>query len=307
VALCLAACRLLNRPAKAAAWALVAGLLTALIAHPFAPRLRPGQFELSAIDVGQGDSLLASFPRGKLMLIDAGGIADFTQSNRPKRSTIDIGEDVVSPYLWSRSIRHLDVIVMTHAHEDHMGGMEAVIRNFRPNQLWTGAVGESPEWQRIRTAAQKYGVQIHEMRRGAPFPFDQTRITVLAPSPEYTADAKPRNDDSLVLRIDFGATSFLLAGDMEKRTERELTSTGDLQSATVLKVGHHGSRTSSTPEFLDQLHPAFAIISDGIDNSYGHPHPFTIQALDDRHIGTLRTDQRGLIRTFSDGHRIRIE
>jgi competence protein ComEC len=241
------------------------------------------------------------------MLIDAGGIADFTQSNRPRKPSIDIGEEVVSPYLWSRSIRHLDVVVMTHAHEDHMGGLEAVIRNFRPAQLWTGAVGESPEWQRIRAAAQKYGVQIHEMRRGDPFAFDGTRITVLAPSAEYEADAKPKNDDSLVLRIDFGSTSFLLAGDMEKRTERVLTSTGDLQSATVLKVGHHGSRTSSTPEFLDQLHPAFAIISDGIDNSYGHPHPLTIQALTDRHIDALRTDQRGLIQTFSDGHRIRIE
>jgi competence protein ComEC len=307
VVLCFAAWRVLTPRWRTLAWAGVSCLLAILIVHPFAPRTTSGLLELSAIDVGQGDSLLVAFPAGKLMLIDAGGLANFGQSSKARKSGIDVGQDVVSPYLWSRSIRRLDVVVMTHAHEDHMGGMPSVLRNFRPAELWTGAVGESEEWARVRTAARKYGVTIREMRRGAPFAFDKTRIAVLAPDIDYIADSTPKNDDSLVLRIEFGNHAFLLAGDMEKRTERQLTRTGELQTATVLKVGHHGSRTSSTPEFLDLVHPAFAVISDGADNSYGHPHPFTLEALETRRIDTLRTDQRGLVRISSDGRRIRVD
>src|ERR1019366_4985031 len=116
--------------------------LAAIVIHPFAPQLSHGKFELSMLDVGQGDSLLAGFPDGTLMLIDAGGIPSF---GRTRKAGLNIGEDVVSPYLWSRSIKHLDVVVMTHAHEDHMGGMSAVLKNFHPHELWTGAVQDSPE------------------------------------------------------------------------------------------------------------------------------------------------------------------
>jgi competence protein ComEC len=288
----------------AAAWAGIATALTIMIIHPFAPVVEHGKFELSVIDVGQGDSLLVGFPQGSLMLIDAGGIPSFGRTRKPG---IDIGEDVVSPYLWSRSIKHLDIVAMTHAHEDHMGGMSAVLRNFHPRELWTGAIQDSPEWLTVRGTAERLHIKIRPLLRGAPIEFEGATLQVLAPSPDYIPDTKPKNDDSLVMRIRFGSTSFLLAGDMEKRIEAELAEAGLLQHDDVLKVGHHGSRTSTTPQLLDLEHPAFGIISDGLDNSYGHPHPFVLSSLQQRKIGVFRTDELGLITVISDGKRLRFD
>jgi competence protein ComEC len=285
------------------AWVAVATALAAIVIHPFAPVVEHGKFELSVIDVGQGDSLLAGFPQGPLMLIDAGGFPSF---GRTKRPGIDIGEDVVSPYLWSRSIKHLDIVAMTHAHEDHMGGMSAVLQNFRPRELWTGATQDSPEWRTVRETAERLHITIRHMQRGAPFAFGGAILQVLAPAPDYAPDKIPKNDDSLVMRIRFGATSFLLTGDMEKKIERELADEGLLEHDDVLKVGHHGSRTSSNPQFLDLERPAFGIISAGFDNTYGHPHPLVIRALHERKIAVYRTDQSGLITVVSDGRRLRV-
>jgi len=304
LALVAAAHRSNTRLTRAASWIAVAVVLAIIAIHPFSPRTEAGRFELTAIDVGQGDSLLAAFPDGKLMLVDAGGIPSF---GRTRASGIDIGEDVVSPYLWTRSIQRLDVMVMTHAHEDHMGGMAAVLRNFRPRELWAGAVQESPEWVRVRETAQQLRIPIRLMQQSAPFQFGGAVIRVLAPGPDYEAGPVPKNDDSLVMRVQFGSTAFLLTGDMEKKIEEQLYYAGLLEHTDVLKVGHHGSRTSTTPDLLNALHPAFAIISDGFENSYGHPHPLTVRALDEAHIAVYRTDQRGLVRISSDGRRIRAE
>jgi competence protein ComEC len=306
-ALILAAWRMHRRLGKwlrRLAWVGVAATLAVIVIHPFAPVVEHGKFELSAIDVGQGDSLLVGFPQGPLMLIDAGGIPSF---GRTKKPGIDIGEDVVSPYLWSRSIKHLDIVAMTHAHEDHMGGMSAVLRNFRPRELWTGATQDSPEWRTVRETAERLHIKIRQMQRGAPFAFGGTILQVLAPGPDYAPDTTPKNDDSLVMRIRFGSTSFLLTGDMEKKIERDLASAGLLEHDDVLKVGHHGSRTSSTPELLDLERPAFGIISAGFDNSYGHPHPLIVRALQERKIAIFRTDEVGLITVVSDGKRLRFE
>jgi competence protein ComEC len=290
---------------RVAAWGAVAAALAAIVIHPFAPMVARGKFELAAIDVGQGDSLLAAFPDGKLMLIDAGGIPSFGRTHKPG---FDIGEGVVSTYLWTRSIKHLDVVAMTHAHEDHMGGMSTVLRNFRPHELWVGAVQESPEWIGLRETARQLGIAIRPMQRSEPFAFGGATVHVLAPLADYFPDeAKPKNDDSLVMRVKFGGTSFLLTGDMEKKIEEQLFYEGLLERTDVLKVGHHGSRTSSTSDLLDAVHPAFGIISVGVGNSYGHPHPLTIDALSERHIAVYRTDERGLIRFTSDGKRIAAE
>ena len=188
-----------------------------------------------------------------------------------------------------------------------MGGMSSVLRNFKPRELWTGATQDSPEWQRVRDTAERLHITIRQMQRGAPFAFGGATLQMLAPGPDYVAEDKPKNDDSLVMRIRFGETSFLLTGDMEKRIENELADAGLLEHDDVIKVGHHGSRTSSTSQLLNLERPAFGLISVGFDNSYGHPHPLTLQALEDHRIVTYRTDEQGLITVVSDGRRLRIE
>ena len=273
-------------------------LLVLIIRHPFAPQLATHTLELTAIDVGQGDSLLVGLPDGRLMLIDAGGLASFGRRTKPK---IDIGEDVISPYLWNRGISHLDIVAVTHAHTDHIGGLPAILENFRPRELWTGAVPTGPEWEPIREQTERLHIPVRNLHTGDRFPF----IEVLAPFPSYTAGKMAKNNDSLVLLLRYGRHTFLLTGDAEKQVENELTSREI--HADVLKVGHHGSKTSSMPTFLDAVHPSFGIISDGYENSYGHPAPLTLEHLTERHIEPLRTDELGLITVRSNGRHLEVK
>jgi competence protein ComEC len=282
----------------------VAALLGLLLWHPFPPDLPPHQLELTAIDVGQGDSLLVSFPDGKLMVMDGGGIPSFGHANRTQ---MDIGEDVVSPYLWERSIRSVDVVALTHAHEDHIGGLAALIENFHVRELWIGAMGDSPLWDALRDKALRHGVRIVPMQSGRNFSYGGAQIEVLAPAPDYVATEIPRNNDSLMMRIAFGRNSFLLTGDAELQIENELTIDGRLPHADVLKVAHHGSKTSSTEEFLSQARPAFAIISVGPGNSYGHPSPDVLDRLAEHRATVFRTDQDGMVSIRSDGRHLHVD
>lgn len=282
----------------------VVALFTLLFLHPFAPRIHRGELELTAIDVGQGDSLLVSFPDGKLMLMDGGGIVSFGKRAKPR---IDIGEDVVSPYLWRRSIRKIDVMAMTHAHDDHAGGLPALIENFHPAELWTGSTPASAAWSAVEAKARTAKVKVVPLTSGRKFDFGGARIEVLSPPPDYVAADMPKNNDSLAMRISYGERSFLLTGDMEKPMEYKALSGAAPLHADVLKVGHHGSNTSSTDPFLDAVSPAFAIISDGFENPFRHPHPQVLERLSAHHVSTFRTDLQGLITIRTDGHRIAVE
>jgi competence protein ComEC len=298
LALVLAAIRFPSKWVRFAMACVALVFLGILIAHPFRPTVEPGVLEITVIDVGQGDSLLVAFPDGKLMLVDGGGIASF---GRTTKTRLDIGEDVVAPYLWTRSIKHLDIVALTHAHEDHIGGLAAIVQDFHVKELWTGATPSYPSWDRLKQVALARGVKIKPMQRGTPFAFGGASMQVLAPLPDYVPGEAPKNNDSLVLRLAYGRHSVLLTGDMEKQIEQQLLAEGAILRTDVLKVGHHGSKSSSTPAFLDALHPAFALISDGFENSYGHPHAQTIANLADRHIATYRTDRQGLLTIRTDG------
>jgi competence protein ComEC len=286
-------------------WAIVAVavLLALLLWHPFAPQIHPGELELTAIDVGQGDSLLVLFPDGKRMLLDGGGIPAF---GRITRSQLDIGEDVVAPYLWDRGFRTVDVVALSHAHEDHSGGLAAPIADFRPREVWTGVTPDSPEWRAVHDRAVAVGARIVPLRAPGQFRFGGTAIEVLAPAADYVPLDVPKNNDSLVMRVTFGQRSLLLTGDVERGIEQEMVYANSLHTTDVLKVAHHGSRTSSTEEFLSAVQPKFAVISAGFENSYGHPHPSIVERLHEHHAAVLRTDMDGTITIRTDGRRLNV-
>ncbi|HYI94747.1 MAG TPA: ComEC/Rec2 family competence protein, partial [Bryobacteraceae bacterium] len=257
-----------------------------------------GWLEVSTIDVAQGDSLLVVFPDGKTMLVDGGGFPVFKGSTARR---MDIGEQVVSPYLWQRGLRHIDVVAMTHAHEDHAQGLNAVVKNFRPKQLWTGAVrGTNP----LVMEARRAGVEIVQPQAGYSRQFGGATVRALAPSADYVPASSAKNNDSLVLEITYGQRRFVLTGDAERAVEWELVASGRLGPVDVLKVGHHGSKSSTTPEFMDLAKPKFAMISVGDGNLYGHPHPDVLSRLKDAHTQVFRTDRDGLTRFLTDGNRL---
>lgn len=291
-------------PRRKAYWvpasAVVLTFFALLIWHPWPPQAAPNQLELDAIDVGQGDSLLLLFPEGARMLVDGGGLLEFGGSSRAARKTnLDIGEDVVSPYLWSRGIKSLDIVVATHAHEDHIGGLPAVLDNFHPKELWVGA-NPQPE---LLSHARRLGIRVRAWNAGANFYFSGATVTIVSPPEDYSA-AKLGNNDSLAFRVAFGARSFLLTGDLERPMEARALAAGLAGHADVLKVGHHGSRTSSIAPFLDAVSPSVAIISAGFENSFGHPHPDVLRRLAEIHAAVLRTDLDGLVSVATDGRRL---
>jgi competence protein ComEC len=289
---------------RAAPGAAAAFLLVLLLWHPFPAVTHPGELEFTTIDVGQGDSLLVVFPDGKRMIVDGGGIPTF---GRGPRAQLDVGEDVVAPYLWSRSIRSVDVVALTHAHEDHIGGLPSLVQDFRPKQLWTGAIPDGPSWRLLCDRAARNHVRILSFAGYRRLAFGGAEIEVLAPPPDYVPAEIPKNNDSLVMRIRYGKQAFLLSGDIERQIERRILADGQLPRTAVLKVPHHGSKTSSTDEFLDQARPAFGIISVGLENSYGHPHAETLARLQEHRVTVFRTDQDGLVSIRTDGRRLSLD
>ena len=290
-----AGCCWLVRRGRWQAWlgALALPLITAAVLWPEPPLRHAGALEVTAIDVGQGDSLLAVNPEGSAMLIDAGGpVGGFGQAEVV--AGFDVGQQVVSPYLWSRRMRRLDLMVLTHAHTDHMGGMPAVLANFRPRELWVGADPASPLYAALLADAARLGVTVRHVRAGDRIHWGSVEVLVLAPQPGYGNAGVPRNDDSVVLRMQLGKASALMEGDAERPSEDAMLARGLITPVTLLKVGHHGSRTSSNPEFLDAARPQQAVVSVGNGNTFGHPRGEVIAAFAQRGTRLFRTDQMGL-------------
>jgi competence protein ComEC len=295
---------------RAAMGGWIAALASAVVIaiFPFPPQRSPGKLELTVLDVGQGDSLFLVFPLGKTMLIDGGG-AFLGFPGHEEHFGPDPGEDAVSAYLWTRGFQKLDVVALTHAHQDHIGGLTAVLNNFRVGTLWIGREVSSPALRNLEILAREKKIPILHESRGSSFDWDGVQAEFLWPE---TAPAKssapPENNDSLVLHLEYGQRGFMLPGDAEKQAEKTVLAENTEESvrADVLKVGHHGSKNSTTPEFLAAVHPRVAVISAGADNPYGHPNVELLERLRDANVRILRTDRDGAVHVLTNGYDLKI-
>jgi competence protein ComEC len=227
------------------------------------------------------------------MLVDAGGPVGLAEV-RGVSAGFDVGEEVVSPYLWSRRIRRLDVAVLTHAHSDHMGGMPAVLRNLRPRELWVSIDPGSETYRALLREAATLGIAVRHWHAGEAEEWGGMRVTVLAPEAGYSNAGPPVNDDSLVLRLQEGRGAALLEGDAEAPSEQAMLAHDRVQAVTLLKVGHHGSLTSTGEAFLTAARPRDAVVSVGKGNTFGHPRLEVVKRLGDAKVKLFRTDEMGL-------------
>ncbi len=258
----------------------------------FRPLLQSFHSNLSLCfyDVGQGDALLLRLPRGKNILVDAGGLA---------YSDFDIGERVLAPALLGEGVREIETFILTHPHPDHYGGMDALLDVFHPQEiLWNGENVSDFGFQGFLEKAQEKGIRLQKIDAQTPrWEISGVQFQVLSPIAATYFSQKPDsatiNNHSLVIELEYEGSTILLAGDIQKETEVRLVQEGKLQKIDLLKVPHHGSDTSSTIDFLKALKPRVALIGVGKKNSFHFPREEVLERYQDLGTEVLRTDQDG--------------
>jgi len=256
--------------------------------------LNSQSLEVVFFDVDQGDAIFIETPQEHQILIDGGPSSIILEK---------LGKEM--PF-WDRTI---DLIILTHPEHDHIAGLIEVLKRYRVEQvLWTGVVQETGEYKEWQELLEKQGAEITISQTGQQIIFTGGGIEILHPFQSLQGEkTKSVNNTSIVARLVFGGNSFLFTGDAFKSVERKLVKKGVKLVSDVLKVGHHGSKTSSAAEFIEKVSPEIAVIQCGKDNRYGHPHPETLATLEKFGIKILRTDLKGDIKIVSNGNYVKIE
>ncbi|MDR7486502.1 MAG: DNA internalization-related competence protein ComEC/Rec2 [Armatimonadota bacterium] len=258
----------------------------------------PPALVVTALDVGQGDAILIRSPSGRAALVDGGGEIG------AERAGWDVGRRRVVPALRRAGLQRVDVLLLSHPHEDHVGGLPAVVENFPVGLvLDPGVPHPSPSYARWLRLIEAARIPYRIARAGVLIDLGGgVRLAILyPPDPIPDLDGDPVHAGGVVARLTHRGAALLLTGDAEAATERFLVDRGAPLASQVLKVGHHGSRTSTTRAFLDRVRPQMAVISVGADNVFGHPHPATLQALSDAGVVVYRTDLDGAVTLTSNG------
>jgi competence protein ComEC len=298
--------------------AALAALLVLIVAHPFSSGRPDGRLRIDFLDVGQGDAALVTMPDGTTLLIDAGGRPQFDDSRARRvddegaetfeRDTRSIGEAVVSEYLWWRGLDRVDYLIATHADADHMDGLNDIARNFSVRAaIVARAPASDTEFAQFAATAQRYDVPMRLLGRGDVLRFGEVEAEMLWPVRSDSLTESSANNDSIVLRLRYGRRVFLLTGDIEKAAETALASGQDNLHCDVLKVAHHGSKTSSTEAFVKETTPAYAIISVGLNSMYGHPHKEVLDRWRANGAQVLTTGEHGTITISTDGSDLKVE
>ena len=270
----------------------LAALILLVCTHPFAPRLNVHTFEVTVLDVGQGDSLFLAFPGGETWLIDAG------RAPVPMRGYLvgeSIGETVVVPYLRARGVKRLDRVWLTHAHHDHMAGLHAVLEEFPVGSFHAGPSPPSRASEELLAALRRKQVPVSLHTGGERFTVNDVEVEILWPGPDHKLGRSPSNNDSLVLRLCRASTCVLLPGDIEEPVEKKLAEAGAPLRADVLKVPHHGGRDAAGEEFLAAVGPEVAVVSVGATNPFGHPFDDVVGRLQANAAHVYRTDRDGSV------------
>ena len=290
------------------------GLVAVLLLHPLSARRADGKLHVDFLDVGQGDSALVTMPGGATLLVDGGGRPNFLNGpvevdgayERFEPDARSIGETVVSEYLWWRGLDTVDYVLVTHADADHIDGLNDVVRNFSVRAAFVARTpANDVEYSKFAQSLADTGTNLTVLQAGDRWLLDGVDTLVLWPPPGLEV-APSHNNDSLVIRLQFGAQAILLTGDIEKGAETALVKESANLSADVVKVPHHGSKTSSTEEFVNATRPEFAIISVGQTSMFGHPHREVVDRWRASGAQVLTTGGSGTITVKTDGKQISV-
>ncbi|MDN4594765.1 ComEC/Rec2 family competence protein [Polycladomyces subterraneus] len=273
-------------------------LLTGLICYSYHPFHGETEARIIFLDVGQGDCAVIETPRGQVIVVDGGGMVSFPQKSWQRRQhPYDVGEKTLVPYLRYRGIRHIDYLIMTHGDTDHIGGLQKVVEQF-PVRL----VLRNPHPPRTATERKLMRTLIeHGARITAPSPGTAWTLEpgvtwqFLHPDPAHLSTDGRTNSDSIVFLLQIQHFRLLMTGDIEQEAEADIVGKWRFPPVDVLKVAHHGSRTSTGESWLAHVRPGFAVISVGRHNRFGHPAPEVIRRLQSHRIHVWRTDRDGAV------------